>query len=224
MVNWAPRPAQPTPTPPPAVKFAASSVTAAQPAGDRASPGWPPPPPNLRPLYDTAARQQIFGRFEYVPDPLPNNAEHIRILGTWQQDNIVPVQIPQLVGRSIRGAPRSGTAFWHRLAVKQLLALWAGWEQAGLLDRVVIYAGDFNPRFSRGTTTLSNHAFGTAFDINCDYSTRLNWLGAQPALVGQYGCVRELVAIANACGFYWGGHFGAGRVDGMHFEIAELRP
>jgi hypothetical protein len=34
--------------------------------------------------------------------------------------------------------------------------------------------------------------------------------------------VRELVPIANAFGFYWGGHFGAGRVDGMHFEVAKV--
>jgi hypothetical protein len=206
------------------VQLTIISGTIAQPAGDRGSPSWPPPPQNLKPLYDTAARQQIFGKFDYTPDPQPGNAEHIRILGTWQQDNIVPVQIPQLVGRGIRGAPRSGTVFWHRLAIKQLLGLWAAWEQAGLLDRIVIYAGDFNPRFTRGSTNLSNHAFGTAFDINCDFNTRLNWLGVQPALLGQYGCVRELVAVANAFGFYWGGHFGAPRLDGMHFEIAEVRP
>lgn len=221
--GWAPKPAQPTPTPRPPVTITPGSVNVSQPGGDHGSPSWPPPPANLQPLYDLAARQRLFGKYEYDPAPLPNNQEHIRIRGTWQQDNIVPVQIPQLVGRNIRNAPRSGTVFWHKLAVKQLLQLWAAWEQAGLMDRIVIYAGDFNARFSRGTTTLSNHAFGTAFDINCDFGTKLNWLGVQPALVGQYGCVRELVAIANACGFYWGGHFGGGRQDGMHFEIAELR-
>jgi len=224
VTGWAPKPAQPTPQPRPAVTFTPGSIGVTQPGGDRGSASWPPPPPNLQPLYDLAARQRIFGAYQYDPAPVPGNPEHIRIRGTWQQDNIVPVRLPQLVGRNVRGAPRSGTVFWHRLAVKQLLQLWAAWEEAGLLDRVVIYAGDFNARFSRGTTTLSNHAFGTAFDINCDFNTKLNWLGVQPALVGQYGCVRELVAIANACGFYWGGHFGAGRADGMHFEIAELRP
>jgi hypothetical protein len=38
--------------------------------------------------------------------------------------------------------------------------------------------------------------------------------------MGQKGCVRELVPIANEFGFYWGGHFS--RMDGMHFEIAKL--
>jgi hypothetical protein len=43
-----------------------------------------------------------------------------------------------------------------------------------------------------------------------------------PALLGHDGTVRELVSIANAHGFYWGGHF-RNRPDGMHFEIAEVR-
>ena len=73
------------------------------------------------------------------------------------------------------------------------------------------------PRFVRGSRTiLSNHSFGTAFDINVPW----NLLGSVPALVGQKGSVRELVPIANQNGFYWGGHFP--RKDGMHFSIAKL--
>ena len=65
---------------------------------------------------------------------------------------------------------------------------------------------------------LSNHAFGTAFDINVPF----NPLGARPALIGKQGSVRELVPIANEHGFFWGGHFGK-RPDGMHFEVAVLK-
>ena len=46
-------------------------------------------------------------------------------------------------------------------------------------------------------------------------------LGTTPALVGRKGSVRELVEIANANGFYWGGHFT--RKDGMHFEVAQVK-
>ena len=42
-----------------------------------------------------------------------------------------------------------------------------------------------------------------------------------PAPAGAEGSVRELVDIANAHGFFWGGHF-KGRPDGMHFEVAKL--
>ena len=65
---------------------------------------------------------------------------------------------------------------------------------------------------------MSNHAFGSAFDINAEQNT----LGTRPPLVGQHGSVRQLVPIANKWGFYWGGHFG-GRQDGMHFEIAFIK-
>ena len=55
------------------------------------------------------------------------------------------------------------------------------------------------PRFVRGSTTsLSNHAFGSAFDINVPF----NRLGARPALVGQKGSVRRLVKTAHRHGFY----------------------
>jgi hypothetical protein len=64
---------------------------------------------------------------------------------------------------------------------------------------------------------LSNHAFGSAFDINAKW----NPLGHTPALVGKEGAVRKLVPIANDYGFYWGGHF-TSRKDGMHFEVAKI--
>ncbi len=97
--------------------------------------------------------------------------------------------------------------------------MWADWEAAKLLDRILVYDGSFVPRFVRGSrTVLSNHAYGSAFDIN----ERYNKLGKRAALVGERGCVRELVPIANLWGFCWGGHYN-GRPDSMHFEVAFLR-
>lgn len=69
-----------------------------------------------------------------------------------------------------------------------------------LIRLVLTYAGSFDPRFIRGsTTTLSNHAFGSAFDINAEW----NPLGHTPAPKGTEGSVRELVPIAHEYGFYW---------------------
>ncbi|MBO0949468.1 M15 family metallopeptidase [Fibrella forsythiae] len=179
----------------------------------QSGPNWPPRP-NF-PSLTASARRTLFGAFQFKSDPKPGNPEHIRILGNWQQQNIVDVQIPQLVG--VSGAPANGTIPFNRLAVPQLVAMWTAWEDAGLLPLVLSYAGSFEPRFQRGTTVLSNHAFGAAFDINAPQ----NAMGTTPALVGERGCVRELVPIANAHGFFWGGHFKT-RLDGMHFELAKL--
>ncbi|HMP41110.1 MAG TPA: N-acetylmuramoyl-L-alanine amidase, partial [Roseiflexaceae bacterium] len=153
--KWAPKPVSVAPpSPPPAVKPPPPPAGGfPQPAGDRNSANWPPPSPDLPPLFDTGARQRVFGKFDFAPDPVAGNAERIRILGTWQQENIIPVVIPQLIGRAIRGAPKNGTILFHRVAMKQLLNLWAAWDQAGLLDRIQSFDGAFNARFIRGSKT-----------------------------------------------------------------------
>ncbi|WP_420127059.1 M15 family metallopeptidase [Longimicrobium sp.] len=175
-----------------------------------------PPKPTFKPLVGTAARQQVFGKFSFVPKPVPGNRENIEITDDWAAKNIIVVTIPQLKG--VPGAGSSGKVQFHRAAADQMVALWQAWDDAGLIDRVLSWGGSFVPRFVRGSkTTLSNHAFGSAFDINVPF----NPLGVIPALVGKKGSVRELVPLANQHGFFWGGHF-AGRLDGMHFEIAKI--
>jgi hypothetical protein len=172
-----------------------------------------PPPPSFRPLVGTRARQRLFGPLEFEHVPTASNPEAIRITNAWNRGNVVRLDIPQL------GAIRRGTRIWvHHLAADQMAALWQAWDDAGLLDRVKTWHGCYVPRLMRGSqTSLSNHAFGTAFDINYKW----NRLGHQPALRGEEGSVRELVTIANDHGFYWGGHFRR-RADGMHFEMAQL--
>lgn len=178
---------------------------------DKLGSNWPSKP-DFKPLTTDAERARVFGKFSYEHHPVPGDPEHIRILGDWPRENILAVKVPQLT--AITGIERVN---FHRLAVKQLQQLWSDWEAIGLLPLVLTWQGSFNPRFVRGSRrSLSNHAFGTAFDINAAW----NPLGAIPALVGQEGSVRELVSIANNNGFYWGGHFT--RKDGMHFEVAKL--
>lgn len=105
---------------------------------------------------------------------------------------------------------------FHKSYTRQLTAMWDNWHKAGLINRIISYGGSYVPRLTRGDTErLSSHAWGTAFDINIAENKRKQI----PAQLGDPGCVRELVAIANAHGFYWGGHFSI--PDGMHFEIAK---
>lgn len=177
-----------------------------------------PPIPNFPPLLSTAQRQQILGKFDFVPDPVKGNKERIKILGDWQKKNIINVPIPQLKDSNILEAPKSGEIPFHKKAASQLQGLWAAWQAKDLVKLILTYEGSFVPRFIRGSrSVLSNHAFGSAFDINYEW----NKLGHTPALVGKKGSVRELVPIANEYGFYWGGHFKS-RPDGMHFEIAKI--
>lgn len=174
---------------------------------------WPPPPAHLSPVMSLTTRQQMFGTFTYVPAPTEQNPEAIRITNDWETKNIVTVTCPQLVPVNPSGKVRL-----HRLAAPLFLELWSRWEKAGLLHLVLVWNGAYAPRFVRGSTTnVSNHAFGSAFDINAAW----NKLGSMPAARGAKGCVRELVPIANELGWYWGGHY-KNRADGMHFELVKL--
>ncbi len=173
-----------------------------------------PGKPGFSPLTGNAARQKIFGVFTFEAAPFPGNPENIRITNNWVKENIITVKIPQL-----KTVTNSTGMQFHKIAADQLMKLWSDWEKAGLLHQVLSFDGAYVARFVRGLAAkgiLSNHAFGSAFDINFFF----NQLGAIPALVGQKGCVRELISIAHENGFYWGGHFD--RKDGMHFEIAKI--
>jgi D-alanyl-D-alanine carboxypeptidase/Transglycosylase SLT domain len=198
----------------PAAAAPAAAPAAAAPALDPTAPGFPPRP-SFGALLKTEDKQRLFGAFEFQPDPKPDNPEHVRIMGDWAQTNIVRVSIPV---KRFLGRDGPLTFEFHRLAAEQLVEMWLEWEKEGLLDHIVTFDGSYVPRFMRGSRTkLSNHAFGTAFDINAQF----NALGAEPARMRERGCVRELVPIANKYGFFWGGHF-QGRSDGMHFEVARL--
>lgn len=182
------------------------------PLGGTAGSDWPPRP-DFAPLISNLEREAVFGKFRF--ERIGGDGR-IKILDGWAERNVKPIVVPQL--RGVEGAPASGRIFVHHLVAAQVRALFQAWEDEGLVKLVLSWAGSFAPRFVRGSnTTLSNHAWGTGFDINAAW----NGLGKVPALSGRQGSVRELVPAANLHGFFWGGHF-KGRSDGMHFEAARV--
>lgn len=180
---------------------------------NKVSPDWPPRP-DFDPL-DDAGRQAIFGRFAFKPAGFSNDPEAIIITDNWGKDNIIKVNVSQL--KNVKGANK-GNILINRKVEKQFLELFETWEKNDLTHLIMNFGGSYVPRFIRGSRTrLSNHAYGSAFDINVAW----NYLGTRGALAGCQGSVRELVPIANKLGFYWGGHF-KGRPDPMHFEVAKI--
>jgi len=165
----------------------------------------------------SAWREATFGKFSYESAPTSSNPERIRITDGWVQQSITKVRIPQL--SRVQYAPSRREIYFHKNAAEQMQSMFAEWEARGLLPFVKTWSGSFVPRFIRGSrTTLSNHAYGTAFDINVPW----NMLGHMPALMGETGTVRPLVKIAEEHGFFWGGRYRR-RKDGMHFEVMELK-
>lgn len=204
-----PRPLPPTP-PNPLPPLAAPSGVGAPRRDDI---NWPPRP-GFSMLTDSGgARTRTLGEIRWARA----SGDFIKITNAWDREHIVSVKIPQML--KIPGV-RSDAITFHRIAAAQLQRLFTAWDEAGLLPLIKTFDGAWVTRTIRlRPTVLSNHAYGTAFDINA----RWNGLMKIAAFVGQPGTVRELVPIANAHGFYWGGHWnydGKGASDGMHFEWA----
>jgi hypothetical protein len=165
-----------------------------------------------------AERERVFGKFSWAPNPSPANKEAISVDPKWVAANILAVATPRLTHLGI-----SHVRF-HRLAVKQFADLIDAWGNAGLIQKCILtWDGSYVPRLKRGHGAsskpgdLSNHSWGTAFDINA----RWNPLGHTPPARGEQGSVRELVSMARHFGFFWGGDFHS-RQDGMHFEVCRL--
>ena len=108
--------------------------------------------------------------------------------------------------------PILGNVTCNKLIFPQLRAALEDVIAQGLADKIhpSEYAGCYYPRFIAGTTTLSNHAFGLALDLNVP--------GNQRGTPGEID--RGVVAIFKHWGFTWGGDWGY--TDPMHFEMNHL--
>lgn len=119
----------------------------------------------------------------------------------WVASHIVTEPVPIL-----------GDVTCNKLMIPQLRAALQQVVDQGLADKIHPgeYAGCYYPRFIAGSTTLSNHAFGLALDLNVP--------GNQRGTVGEMD--RSVVAIFKSWGFTWGGDWSY--TDPMHFEMREL--
>ncbi len=109
--------------------------------------------------------------------------------------------------------PILGSVTCHKDLFPQLRAALLEVEQRGLSGSIhpSEYAGCYYPRFIANTTTLSNHSFGLALDLNVPGNGR--------GTVGEMD--RDVVAIFKTWGFAWGGDWRY--TDPMHFELSEIK-
>jgi D-alanyl-D-alanine carboxypeptidase len=121
--------------------------------------------------------------------------------------------VPQLA--KIPKGPAGGKLRFNVLAADALHDAWAEVEQMGLLSVVASWDGAYSARVIRGgSSRLSAHACGLAFDINAT----ANAIGQSPKPAGTPGSVADLVPIFEKHGFKWGGNFKP-KPDAMHFEF-----
>lgn len=160
-------------------------------------------------------RVRVFGYFEWQPAPRPDEPGAIRIFGDWVKKNITTIVVPQLVG--VPGTVH-GQVTCHRAAAPTILRFFEEVESAGKKDLILSFGGCWNPRLVRGGTSLSNHTWGTDFDLNAAWNAR----GTRGAPIGQRGTIVPLLPIAAACGLGWGG--GWATPDPMHLGVREAAP
>lgn len=108
--------------------------------------------------------------------------------------------------------PILGAVTCHRDLFPQLRAALLEVQSQGLSAEINPdeYAGCYYPRFIANTTSLSNHSFGLALDLNVPGNGR--------GTVGEIS--RDVVAIFKKWGFGWGGDWRY--TDPMHFELSEV--
>ncbi|GAB2979684.1 M15 family metallopeptidase [Nocardioides montaniterrae] len=109
-----------------------------------------------------------------------------------------------------RTMPIIGPMTCNKYIFPQLYAALREIQARGLADKITNYAGCFVPRFIAGTTTLSNHAFGLAFDIDPADNARGTVGHMDPGVIQTF----------QRWGFTWGGTWRY--TDPMHFELNHL--
>jgi hypothetical protein len=127
---------------------------------------------------------------------------HIAPDSAWVRAHITTEAVPIL-----------GAVTCNRVVFPQLKAALQDIIDQGLSDKIhpEQFAGCYYPRFIAGTSTLSNHAFGLALDINAVENQR-----------GTVGLIdRGVVAVFEKWGFTWGGDWRY--TDPMHFELNSIR-
>jgi hypothetical protein len=151
--------------------------------------------------FDSAVLVGDFADAVGVFDYTPIGGGRIAPDPAWVRSHIVTETVPIL-----------GSVTCNKFVMPQLKAALAEVVRLGLSSKINPdqYAGCYYPRFIAGSTTLSNHSFGLALDLNTP--------GNQRGTVGDMD--RGVVAVFKRWGFAWGGDWRF--TDPMHFELAQL--
>lgn len=162
--------------------------------------------------FDVPELNRYFGKFDFRS--LRDGS--IRILGSWERDNIVSIEVPALKGIPTYGGKFPGKVRCHRLMAESFQGAFAEIaSKPALREKLLFWSGGFVPRHiaRNPSRSLSPHSWGIAFDINDEW----NGWGTPGAPKGKKGSVIELRPVFEKWGFYWGGNFS--KCDPMHFQF-----
>ena len=153
-------------------------------------------------------------KFDWVAGDYLDKAKRKRAITiktpNWAKNNIISFKIADV--------PKLGTMTMHKRIAPQFRAWFLAAVRRGLGDKILANGGTYVPRtMTNQETKLSNHALGSAIDIN----VAQNGWDCVPAARGKTGSVRELADFCADFGLFWGGWY-KGTKDGMHFEAVQI--
>ncbi len=129
----------------------------------------------------------------------------------WQAKYIVTVKVPEV--------PKLNPLRVHRRVAPQFIAFFKAVAAKGLAGQIVDHNnGSLALRSIDNSTTPSNHAYGTAIDLN----TGTN---GQHTAGAKRGTPSSLSPLADFCadfGLFWGNWYREARRDPMHFEAVHM--
>ena len=162
---------------------------------------WPKP--------DAASLNAFFGNPDKDHNGVPDRA--------WEDANLVGMVPPYRLVLAWAPAQAVRTIRVHRKCAESLGRVLAGIlahygsQEAVERARMHLYGGAYNFRLKRGGTTLSNHSWGSAIDLDPERNGfGRKWtdsIGMMP---------RPVVDLFAAEGWAWGGKWST--ADAMHFE------
>lgn len=163
----------------------------------------------------------LFGSLQFQAVEQEFSGAALHVLGGFE-NNLVTFNVPQLRGKDdarfdpVRPGAFPGDIKFHKDLKDQILAAFADIESAGKLHVIKSCAGTHNARFIKtvpphATHTPSNHAFGSAIDLNSEIFPH-----GHPDNPSSPFSLSQVADIFAHHGFKWGQTFPT--KDPMHFE------
>lgn len=164
---------------------------------------------NVWPHQSTAEMSAFYGNPDTDHNGVPDRAwEDLHLVGIVPPYAMYLAWAPAQPVKTIRVNRKCSDSLSRVLAA---IKAHYGTAEAIAAARVDLYGGCYNFRLKRGGSTLSNHSWGSAIDLDPAH----NGFGDHNPKMD-----RAVVALFAAEGWTWGGQWST--PDGMHFQAANL--